>query len=156
MVAYIKEYRVAKKTNTDLAVLDLINKVKAKKQEIASASKKPVYQTNVTFGYDPSNASRINIMTVTDPQVLIQIYSFIISRKERYQQAANELGFTDTPTYMGYSFDAWMHDLKARASQLTLDNKKKELERLLERANTLLSPDQRRELELEELLKEVS
>lgn len=141
--------------DTNAAVLELINKIRIKKAEIASAKKKPQWKTNVTVRYNPGSPESINLMTVRDRQTLIDIYSFIISREQRAQQAANDLGFTETPTYLGYSFAEWKADIKSRAAQLTLDEKEKELAALSQRAEALLSPEQRRELELEALLKEV-
>lgn len=140
--------------STDKAVLDLLQKVKQKKEEIAKASKKPVWKTNCTIGYDPENANRINIMTVRDVQKLADIYAFLLQREQYIEKAYKELSINDDLlVYMGYSIDDWKNDLRARVNQLSVEQKKKELDELDRRINSLVSPEQRREMELAELQK---
>lgn len=141
---------------TDEAVLGLLKKVSQKKEEIKKAQKKPQYKTNLTIGYDPNTtAGRIMIQTVTDAPKLMDIYAFLLSKEEFLTEAANELGLPLDTTYMGYEIDDWKHDLKARAAQLSIEAKKRELDVLDKRVNSLVSPDQRREMELAALTAEL-
>lgn len=141
---------------TDEAVLALLRKVREKKEEIAKASKKPQWKTNCTIGYDPESTSgRVNIMTVRDQRKLVDLYAFLVQRQSYGYQACKELGFEQDSSYMGYQIEDWLADLKARAAQLSVEHKKKELDELDARVNKLVSAEQRREMELAELQKEL-
>lgn len=143
--------------STDEAVLELLKKVEQKRAEIKKAQKRPQYKTNLTIGYDPNTtAGRIMIQTVTDTNKLADIYAFLIQKEEALTQAYGELGLPEDLTYMGYSIDDWKDDLKARAAQLSIDIKKRELDVLDKRVNSLVSPEQRRIMELEALTAELA
>lgn len=139
---------MAKKTTDDL-VLEMLKKVQQKKEEIKTAKKKPQWKTNCTLGYDPaSTQDRVNIQVVREPNILVALYAFLLMKVSLVTEAAKELGLPLDLTYMGYSIEDWHHDLKARAAQLSIDAKQKEMEALDKRVNKLVSPDQRREMEL--------
>lgn len=149
-----------RKKSVDDAVLDLLRKVQQKKDEIAKASRKPAWKTNCsigfTNGFDAENksdkiADRVNIVTVTDINRLAHIYMFVVQKEEALQRASVDLGVNLDMVYQGYPFDAWKDDLKARAGQLGIEQKKRELDELDSRVNKLVSPDQRREMELKAL-----
>lgn len=142
--------------NTDEAVLLLLQKVEQKKAEIKQAQKKPNWLTNLTIGYNPeTTADRVNIMTVRDAQKIIDLYAFLSTKEEAVESAAAELGLEADGTYMGYSYADWKTDLKARAAQLGVEKKKRELDTLDKRVNSLVSPEQRREMELAALTAEL-
>jgi hypothetical protein len=146
---------MAKKTSNEI-VLAMLEKVQQKKNEIKAASKKPVWKTNCTIGYDPKSvAGRINIMTRTDLQEIVDMYAFLLQRADYLKRAAEQLGVEVDLTYMGYTIADWCHDLKARADQLSIEAKKRELDELDKRVNKLVTPDQRREMELEVLKAEL-
>ena len=140
---------MGKTKSTDEAVMTLLRKVQDKKDQIVKASKKPQWKTNCTIGYDPETASgRVNIMTVRDPIKIVDLYAFLIQKADYRQRAATDLDVTTDLTYMGYPIEDWKDDLKSRVDQLNIDKKKKELEVLDKRVNSIVSPDQRREMEL--------
>jgi hypothetical protein len=143
--------------STDEAVLELLKKVEQKRAEIKKAQKRPQYKTNLTIGYDPETTTgRIMIQTVTDPSKVAGIYAFLIQKEEALNQAYTELGLPPDLTYMGYPIADWKEDLKARAGQLSIEQKKKELDILDKRVNSLVSPEQRREMELAALTAELA
>lgn len=137
---------------TDELVMDLLVKVEQKKEEIKAAKKKPQWKTNCTIGYNPETTQdRINIQVVRDANKLIEIYAFLLEREEFFEHAAIDLGLPPDLTYMGYSIADWAEDLKSRAAQLSIETKQKEIEELDKRVNKLVSPEQRRAMELEAL-----
>jgi len=142
---------MTKKTTDDL-VLELLKKVENKKNEIKAAKKAPKWKTNLSIGRDPKTThGRVNIMTRTDSNEIIDWYIFLIKREEHISKAAEELGFPADLTWLGFPISDWKADLKTRASQLSIDAKQKEVEALDKRVNKLVSPDQRREMELKAL-----
>lgn len=144
---------MAKKT-TDDAVMALLVKVQQKKDEIKAAKKKPQWKTNLSIGKDAKiSQGRVNIMTRTDPNEIIDWYVFLSLKEDYIEKAADELGLPADLTWLGYSITDWKTDLKSRAAQLSIDEKQREMEALDRRVNKLVSPDQRREMELEALSK---
>lgn len=142
------------KKSTDEAVMALLQKVAEKKAEILKATQKPQWKTNCTIGFDPeTTAGRVNIMTVRDINKLLDIECFLLQRNDYQKKAAAQLGVEPNYEYMGYSIADWEADLKFRADQLGIEQKKRELDELDKRVNSLVSPDQRREMELEALQK---
>lgn len=148
---------MGKTKSTDEAIMILLRKVQEKKDQIAKARKKPQWKTNCTIGYDPETTSgRVNIMTVRDQSKVVDLYAFLVQKSEYINKAALDLDVDVDETYMGYPIEDWMDDLKSRAGQLSIDKKKKELDTLDKRVNSIVSPDQRRNMELEALQAELS
>ena len=132
---------------TDEAVMQLLIKVRQKKDEIKKAKKRPQWKTSCTISKDPnSTQGRVNIQAVRDPSKLIDLYAFILSMENR-QIAADDLKLEQDMTYLGYPLEEWKDDLRTRAAQISIDQRQKELDTLDRRVNGLVSPDQRREME---------
>lgn len=139
------------KTTDDL-VLELLKKVQKKKDEIKAAKKAPKWKTNLSIGRDQTTThGRVNIMTRTDPNEIIDWYIFLMTKVDNITKAAEALGLPTDLTWLNFPISDWMEDLKTRAAQLSIDEKKKEMEALDKRVNKLVSPDQRREMELKAL-----
>lgn len=141
-------------TTADKLVLELFETVKQKQKEI-SATEKHTWLTSCTIGYNPDTvADRSNIQTVTDISKLVDIFAFLIGREELTDKANRELfGEPKKFVWMGYSISAWKQDIKARLAQINLAAKRKELAELESRLDKLITPEQRRELELAEISK---
>ena len=149
--------------STDEAVLELLKKVQKQKEELRAATKKPNWLTTCTIAYNPNSAvaDRINIMTVRDKSVLIDIYAFLLCKEQYTLLAMEQLKLLSDPEtvkieYMGYPISSWLADLKTRMEQIQVDDKKKDIEALDKRINGLVSLEQRRELELEAIQKELA
>ncbi len=139
---------------TDEIVLDLLNKVEQKKKEIG-ASERPNWITNCSFGINPSNAAeRINIQ-VADTNTLITIYANLSLSHSSFEQAAKDLGVKAEFKWQGFTFGDWAADIKTRLNQLQIKTKKDDLAKLEARVNALVSPEQRREMELKKLAAEL-
>ncbi len=132
-----------------MAMLVLVNE---KKQEIKAAKKTTQWKTNCSIGRDPdSTHDRENIRVMRTPAELINWYVFLLDREQKTEQAATELQLPLDLTWLSSPIADWKDDLKARAAELSLEQKKRELDVLDKRVNKLVSPDQRREMELKAL-----
>lgn len=141
-----------KTKTTDDAVMELLVTVQEKKAEIKSLKKRPQWKTNCSFGIDPdSTHDRKNIQVERNPRTIVNWYVFLLEMEERHAQASHELGLPVDLTHLAYPIADWKDDLKARANQLIVEQKQKEMEKLDTRVNMLVSPDQRRAMELEAL-----
>ena len=147
-----------KTKSTDELVMELLKKVQRRKDEVKAAKKKPQWKTNLSLGrHAASSQDRVNIMTRTDPNEIIDWYIFLSQKEEGITKAAEELGLPADVSWLGYPITDWKEDLKTRAAQLSIEAKQREIEELDKRVNKLVSPDQRREMELtalQELLAE--
>jgi len=145
---------MASKTDesVDQAVLTLLVKVEQKKKEIEKAKTRPVWKTNCTFGRDPSTTQdRTNIQTVRDVRKLVEIYAFLSNQESELAKAAKALGVDFDGTWQTFSISDWKDDLKTRVEMLSIEKKQKELEELDIKVNRLVSPEQRRVMELRAL-----
>jgi hypothetical protein len=145
-------------TKIDTMVLELLKKVENKKRQIGEAER-PSWITNCSFGFDPNNSNaRINIQVVRDLEQLVEIHAFLTSKVAAYKQSLVTLGLTekDAPLkYMGFTYDQWMADIETRIGGVRIKAKKDELAALEARVNALVTPEQRRAIELEKLIKEI-
>ena len=142
---------------TDQMVLELLKKVEEKKKQIGSAER-PSWITNCSFGYNPENNTRINIQVVRELEVLVDIHAFLANRYGAYLGSLKALGLTEKEApfkWQGFSPDQWIADIQTRINGLRIKAKKDELAKLEERVNALVSPEQRRAIELEKLVKEI-
>jgi len=136
----------------DQEVLNLLVTVDKRKKEIAKLKVRPTWKTNCTFGRDPNSIQdRINIQTVRGTRKLVEIYAFLINQQTGLEVAAKELGVDFDGTWLNYPINDWKEDLKTRALQLSIESKQKELDILDARVNNLVSPQQRRIMELKAL-----
>ena len=141
----------------DTMVLELLKKVGEKKKQIGNAER-PSWNTNCSFGFDPSTNARINIQVVRDLEVLVDIHAFLMAKYNAYHKSLLALNLTSTEApfkYLGFSYEQWTEDIQTRINGLRIKAKKDELAKLEERVNALVSPEQRRAIELEKLVKEI-
>jgi hypothetical protein len=140
-----------KNKKIDDVVLKLLSTVKEKQAEIKKLER-PNWETSCTIGYDEASPNRINIQVETNQTILVNIYSFLDSREHYFDKACEELGKDNLKfKWMGFPVRSWKNDIKLRISQLEIKAKRLELDTLEERINQLVSPEQRREIELEKL-----
>ena len=147
----------SKETDTDAIVLQLLDKVEEKKKQIGEAER-PAWRTNCSFGYDVNSNTRLNIQTIKDLDVLVDIYGFLTEKFERYNKSVKDLKLDkEAPDfkYLGFSFKDWASDIQTRIEGLRIKNKKDELAKLEARVNSLVSPEQRRKIELAKLVEEI-
>jgi hypothetical protein len=138
--------------NTDKIVQDMIALAKKKKDEISKAER-PNYKTNCSFRYNPDVAQNINIQVCADVDVLASILGFLITQETNFNEATNRLGLTSKFKWQGYSVEEWQSDLQCRVTKIQITKKKQELEAIESRLDKLISPELRRQMELDELTK---
>lgn len=138
----------------DKKIQALMDKVAEQKAKI-ERTKRPEYQTNLQFSWDESTRNTLNLNTVNDIKIFVQILAFLTSYKERFDNACKRLGVSIEFTHGGYSLEDWEHDIKAKVSNLNIANEKRKLKRLEKQLNALLSPKMKRKLEIEAIAEEL-
>ncbi len=145
-----------KEKNTDTIVLDLLGKVKSKKTQIGKPEKYN-WKTTCAFSFYEKDTSidKINIQAVSDVGLLAKIYAFLKVQQDVFTGVIKELGLDGASfLWMGFSAEDWFSDIKARLKLLKINKDKKDLEALEARINSLVTPEQRREIELAAILNE--
>jgi len=144
---------MATKQTTDEKVKTLFESVQAKKLAIEKAER-PCWLTAGNFGYSANSAhDRINIQTLTDVRKIVEMFAFLIDRKEKSENAAKELGVNYTFTWLGFSVDEWKNDFQTRVNQISIQEKRKELAEIEARLNAIISPELKAQMELEAISK---
>ena len=142
----------------DDVVFALIEKVKKGREEIKKLKGKPNWATNCSLSFDPDDkpTERTNIAVVKKPEVILDIYAKILFLEANWKQANQELELDVPPIHQGYAIADWKADLKTRAGQLTIEKKQANLDKLQSRLDALISPDQKRQMELEAIQAEMA
>jgi hypothetical protein len=134
---------------TDEKVKQLFNLVQEKKLAIEKAEK-PCWNTSCSFGYSANSAhDRIDVRTVTDVRKIVDMYAFLIDRKEKSEKSAQELGVDYKFSWFGFTIDEWKSDFQTRVDQISIQEKRKELAEIEARLNAIISPELKAQMELE-------
>lgn len=139
-----------KELTHDERVQLLFAKLQAKKAEVANAER-PQYITSGLFRYSESVGNTVDIMSARDERKLVEILTFLKERSEKYAEAAKELGVEVTFTWLGFTVEEWIKDLRTRVSILQIAKRRTELKELEARVNAVMTPELRRQMEMEAL-----
>ena len=141
------------KKTTDELVKELFDSVQEKKLAIEKAER-PCWETSGNFGYSANSGhDRVNIQTVTDVRKIVEMYAFLIDRKEKSENAAKDLGVDYKFTWLGFSVNEWKNDFQTRVNQISIQEKRKELSEIESRLNAIISPELKAQMELEAISK---
>lgn len=142
-----------KTPTADERIQKLFDKVQIKKAEIAKAER-PNWLTNCTFGYDENLVvNRMNLHTVSDVDKIVKATAFLMLNADAHERACKELGVESKFEWMGYPVSSWIEDFKTRITKIKIADKKKELDTYETNLNKLISPERRKEMEIEAMEK---
>lgn len=140
----------------DAQVTALFNVLQTKKAELEETKKAigKQWATNcsVTVSYQ---GAPVNIQTASEGTIL-GLVSYLLITQDYQARAAKELGIPAVSKFAGAEFSEWIQDCKKRIAKLSVESKKTELDTLETRLNAIVSPEQKRQLELEALTKALS
>lgn len=136
----------------DEKIQKLIDEVKKRKKEIEGIESYS-FKTNMQIS-SILERNRVNLQTL-DLSPLVSVYAYLSLLAEKQLTIHKEFGITDPVTLDGFTWDKWKSDISHKINKLQINKKKKELEKLEERLNKLVSPELRAQLELQEIEKEL-
>lgn len=141
-------------TNTDEKILELLNVVNAQRQEVEQleSDTKQSWRTNCLFPAVFGGMQPINIQIQTEKAIL-QLQADLMVQADYLTKAAEALGIKFDGKWGVYPVEDWTADFKKRIAIIKIKDKKAHLDELEERLNAIVSPEQRRQLELEEITK---
>lgn len=110
-------------------LLEKYNLIQEKIKELECLNNE-AYKTGGGFRYNPTNSySVVDITSCKNESELINVYSFIKTKQQQYDEAAEEIGLNKYPLFKwcGYSAEDWLSDIKLRFRLLKYDGKLTEL-----------------------------
>lgn len=142
--------------NLDTQIDQLIEKINKKKAEIGKAEKSS-WNTNLSFSYTEKPGDAVNLNIVRDVSEIIRMAGFLRYRERAYAEGAKELGVSKPPVFkwQGYSVSDWLEDFKVKLTKMQISAERKKLEDLEARLDKIISPEKRRELELNAIMSEL-
>jgi len=151
-------------SDLDKTINALFDQLSAKKAALAAAEKQlkteyPGWKTNCNFR-SPATGETTNI-TTADLAAVVTITGQIHLQKTAQQLGAEFLEKAGIPIAVtgeiqGYPLDQWLHDLVKRGKTIRIREQKVEIEKLDARLNAVVSPEERRRLEVEALAREIT
>lgn len=104
-------------------------------------------RTDGKFRWNPNyiHNDPINIFRLKDMGQIINIHQYIRTKHEAYNKSAELLQLAEYPVFewMGYTFDAWDHDLRQRIAIITHHDKKSKLEEAKQALQGMMSKQDR-------------
>lgn len=152
----MKETETTPALTADDRVKALFAKLQAKKAEVTGAER-PVYITGGQFRYSTNSPSgTIDITVERNILKLKEIWMFLKERSS-HNDAANTFFTLNEPfTWQNFTVEEWENDLKTRANFIQLKERKAELAELEARINKVVSPELRRQMEMDAIEAELS
>jgi hypothetical protein len=141
-------------TDIDTQITQLFAKVRKDRAELESleAETKKSWVTNCSLPIDDQRP--VNIQTASIAALRTAVAS-LLSHRDYHGKAAKELGVPLYEHVGSYTYDQWLTDCRKRVAVLSLLESKRKLDELEKRLDAIVSPEQRRAMELEALLKEI-
>lgn len=141
-------------SKTDEITLKLIDQIKQQKIEISKAER-PNWKTSCSFSFTDKTSDAINIHVESKIEKLVNIVAFLLEREHYYDEAKKLLKVETNFKWQGYTLVDWVEDIETRINKIQISSKKKKLESLEARLNSIISPELKAQLELEEISKEL-
>ena len=141
-------------SDPDKLVDELIAKVAAKEKEIGKIEGYTP-KTNMVLPNDVRGTQGTNLNTVGKVEELISLLAELKVRKDAFAAIVKEVGLKVPFTWGGKSYAAWESDIKQLINKLSLQQKKKSLAALRSRLDNLLSPEQKRQMEIAKISAEL-
>jgi len=143
------------KNETDQKTVELMNEIKRRKTELTKLSKSN-WRTNCTFTYGPygTKADVYNLQVLSDVKDLIMIAAFLREKERTYKETASALKVESVPEFAwnGFYVSEWLEDITARINKIQIVDKRKKLELLEQRAQSVISPELKREMEIQAIM----
>ena len=142
-------------TTIDKQIENLLAVVKTQKAEVEKAEKESKRSWNTNCSFKLLSASPVNIQTANE-DAIVRALSELLTFKNSSQEASKILGLTQDIKHDGYTADEWIEDFQKRIATLQLKTKKDKLKTLEDRLNSIVSPEQKRQMELAAIMQDLN
>lgn len=138
----------------DKKIEELFAVVKAQKIEVQKAEKEAKRNWNTNGSFKLYSAIPVNLQTATEDMIFKSLTE-LLSFKGNAEEALEILGLKKEIKHDGYSIDDWIEDFQKRIATIQLKAKKEKFKTLEDRLISIVSPEQKRQMELEAIMKEI-
>lgn len=140
----------------DSKVRELLEKVKTRKKAVQKAESNANKRWKTTGSFPPVLAVAVNINIQTAKEAdLLNVIAQIRFHQDYVDRAAKELELPIIDTYAGFPYADWVEDCHTRLAKIQLSGEKTKLSDLEKRLDSIISPEQRRQIELEAIINEL-
>ena len=150
----MKQLTVKFTMSNDQQIDFLLNKIEEQRKEIDSLNN-PAWKTSKTFSYDENNANMNTNLATLPVDKLVKIIAWCNITGNAVKEACRDLGLDIEIKHQGFTYEAWIHDAKLAIQRKQINDKKAKLDKLEEALNQLVSPEVRKQKELERIMKEL-
>lgn len=137
--------------NIDQKIDELFGVIKKQREEVEKTEKKSKKSWITTCSFKMPGFETVNL-TVAQTEAVKQVVANLLLYKEYQQKACDELGLEMNNEYLGFKYEDWLEDCKKRIAMIELKSKKDKLELLEKRLNGIVSPEQKRQKELDAII----
>lgn len=145
-------------TTIDDVIKQQFNKVTQLKAEVEVTEKaaKRGWKTNCSFVH-PSIATGPVNLTIAQEADVFRAMVELLNYRTGAEKACEilELPATDEVKYQGFLISDWVDDMKKRVAMCQLKSRKDKLAQLESRLAAIISPEQKRQMELEAIMNEL-
>lgn len=143
------------KNELDEKVQKLYSIIQNKKAKIAKLEK-PNYKTNLSFPYNEfSDTQKVNLHVINDIPTLIKLLANLSILKKEYDLICDDINIDNKFIYGGYSYEDWENDIVSIINKLNIKKEKDDLANKEKKLNCLISPEEKRRLDIEALESEL-
>lgn len=137
----------------DIKIDEMLATVNKQKKEVEQAEKesKSYWKTHCSFKlYD---STPMNIQTANEANIRKALSQLLTLKND---DASTILGIKSDQSHDGYLISDWIDDFKKRIATIQLKEKKEKLKSLEERLHAIISPEKKRQLELDAIMKDLA
>lgn len=140
----------------DQTIRDLFRKLETRKAKISEhkAQMQGSWKTTGAWRRLGTSTSTTNIQTANFESI-VDIAMEVVMLDNARKEVEQRLGVQTQNTIQGYSVDVWFADFSKRLATIQVRDEEAELAKLEARLNQVLSPEDRRRIEVELLSKEI-
>lgn len=138
----------------DKKIEELFAVVKAQKAEVEKAEKESKRSWNTNGSFKLFGSTPINLSTSSE-DAIFKALTELLSFKNHAEEANQILGLNKEIKHDGYTVKEWIEDFQKRISTIQLKAKKDKLKVVEERLSSIVSPEQKRQMELEAIMKDL-
>lgn len=138
----------------DMKIEELFSIVTSQKIEVEKAEKESKRNWNTNASFKLYSSVPLNIMIATE-DMIFKALTELIMFKNSAEESLEILGLKKEIKHDGYTVKDWIDDFKKRIAILQLKAKKEKLKTLEDRLTSIISPEQKRQMELDSIMKDL-
>lgn len=143
-------------SNIDTTIQQLFNKLAERKTKVASLKAEVAKSWKTTGVFRLIGAPSTTNIQTANAETLEEIAAHVIILANALNEASVKLSRPGKQKVQNYTPEEWFNDLQKRLAMIDVREEEKQLETLEQRLNQVLSPEERRRIEVEMLAKELS